>query len=167
MALAPLKSIAHDDEDMFDLAKGMPDDWTPPEYPSGCCFTISQTDLEKAGGEGGDLADVLNFSAMGEATSIFRDMDDCRIELEITEFAGPDGKFFTLQNPAHICLRRSQLEKIDLGEDAERGDFLHMVGIAHIAHMRSDEYGGDMVGLQITHLSYLEDESTETRTKEG
>lgn len=162
MALRHMASMAHDDEEMYDLAKGMPKDWDPPEFPLGLCFNITKEDLTEAGGEGGEPGSTMRFSAMGEVTSIFKDEDSCRIELEINEFAGDDGKFFDLSQPASICLCDPELEKMELDADCERGDMIHLIGTARMKSSSSTEYGGDMIGLQITELTF-EDESEESR----
>lgn len=162
MALPSPKSVAYDDDELYDRTRGMPNGYEPPEYPPGLLFCISKEDLAEAGGEGGDVADVMHFSAMGEVTSVFKSMKDVRIELEVTEFAGPDGKFFDLENPVGVCLCGPELEKIELSDSAERGDLIHLIGSVRIEHASSTEYGGDMVGLQITDLTY-EDESEESR----
>ncbi len=158
------RSIQYDDEEMYDRAKAMmsiggPE---PSEYPSGCMMCLTKADLESAGAEGGKIGDELKFSAMGEVTSVFEGKDDCRIELEVTRFAGPDGKFFDLSQPCHICLCGPELEKIDLDADAERGDTIHLIGTARLESRSSTEYGGDSASLQIVALNY-EDESAESR----
>jgi len=168
---AALQSLQHDDEDRYDLEKGMPDDWEAPDYPSGCCFSISKADLAKAGCEDGEPGDTCRFSAMGEVTSIFKSVDSCRIEIELQQFAGEDGKFFELDqggdnafpgNPSiYLCQR--ELEKMGLEADCERGDLIHLVGTARMESASSTEYGGDMHCLQITELSAAEDESDESR----
>lgn len=159
-----LRSVGFDDEEKYDLAKKatLGADYEPPDYPSGLCFCISCGDLEKAEAVGGDPGDTMAFSAMGAVTNTYHDVDDCRIELELTEFAGDDGKFFELSMPAHICLTRAELEKIDLSSDAERDDTLHLIGTARLESKSSSEYGGEMCRLQITELN-CEDESEESR----
>lgn len=162
MAWASLVSLAHDDEDKYDLGKGMPDSWEAPDYPTGCSFSLSAADLAKAKAEGGEPGDSMRFSAMGEATSIFKSLDGCRIEIEIGSFAGDDGKFFELESSTCICLTQSELEKMDLDAGCERGDTIHLIGTARMESASSTEYGGDRVCLQITELTF-EDESEESR----
>lgn len=162
MALRQLKSVAHDDEEMYDLAKGMPDSYEPPEYPGGLCFCVSQEDLAKAGAEEGEPGDTMQFSAMGEVTNTFRGREQCRIEVELTEFAGEDGKFFDLSTPAHLCFTGPELEKVEMSDNAERGDMVHIIGEARLEHLTDSEFGGQMAGLQIIRMTY-EDESSESR----
>lgn len=162
MALRNLASMAHTDDQIYDMSKGMPRDWEPPEYPSGLCLCITKEDLAEAGGEGGEPGHTMRFSAMGEVTSVFKSMDDCRIELEIKQFAGEDGKFFDLSQSAYVCLCGPEMEKMDLDDDCERGDTIHLIGAVQMQSMSSTEYGGDMVTLQITDLTF-EDESAESR----
>ena len=162
MPLRNLVSLAHTDDELYDLSKGMPRDWEPPEFPSGLSLCLTKEDLAEAGGEGGEPGHTMNFSAMGEVTSIYKSIDECRIELQIGEFAGEDGKFFDLSSPAYMCLCGPELEKMDLDDDCERGDTIHLIGTARLDSTSSTEYGGDMVTLQITHLTF-EDESSESR----
>ena len=163
MALRQFHDMSHDDEQLYELSKGMPDDYEPPEYPNSLQFTISQKDLERAGADGGDIGDTMRFSALAEVTSIFKGMDHCRIELQIDEFAGEDGKFFDPSFPGCICLCDPELEKLGLEADCERGDMIHLIGSARLESSSSTEWGGDMVTMQITELTYAEDESTESR----
>lgn len=162
MGMVSLKSMAHDDEALYDLCKGMPDDYEPPEYPSGLQFMLTRADLGKAGGGDGEPGDSMRFSAMGEVTSIVKRIDGCRIELSLTRLAGEDGKFFDLETPSCVCLCEDELEKLDLDADCERGDTLHLIGAARLEQTSSTEWGGDMATLQVTDLTY-EDESEEAR----
>lgn len=161
MALRQMHSLAYDDEELYDCAKGMPDDYEPPAYPGGCSFQISLADLEKAGAEDGEPGDTMRFAAMAEVTSVFKGLKDCRIELEICLFAGEDGQFFDLTQPAAICLCGPELEKMDLDADAERGDMIHLIGTARLDSTTSSEWG-EMATLQIVEMTY-EDESEESR----
>lgn len=168
MALRPpLVNLARDDDDLYDLAKGMPLDFEPPEYPSGLCFSLCAEDMAQAEIEDAKPGDTLRFSAMGEVTSIFVSQDDARIELEVTQFAGDDGKLFEMKEPGHICLCEGELAKLGLETDCERGDTLHMVGEACVQSCSSTEYSGERCVVQITDLAYLEDESTESREAMG
>lgn len=162
MALRSYSDLGHDDEDRYDLEKGMPESYSAPDYPPGCCFSISAEDLAAAGAEGGEPGDEMRFSAMGEVTSIYKSMDGCRVEIQIGEFAGEDGKFNDLSAPAYVCLCERELGKMGLEPDCERGDMIHLIGTAHLQSSSSTEYGGDMCMLQITSLTY-EDESSESR----
>ena len=160
MGFQSLRSMAYDDDEMLDRMIGP--DFTPPEHPPGLMFSISKDDLEKAGAVGGDPDDTMRFSAMCEVTSVFRGRQDCRIELEMTMFAGEDGKFFDLSQPAHICLCGPELEKLELDDDAERGDMIHLIGTARMGSSSDTEWGGQTTMLQITELT-CEDESNEAR----
>lgn len=156
------RSVEFTDDEKLDRIIGagsMPD---TPDYPYGLMLCLTKADLLKAEPEAGKIHDEMKFSAMGEVMSVFEHADDCRIELEVKQFAGADGKFFDLEEPAHICLTRCELDKIDLDEDAERGDTIHLIGTARLENRSSSEYGGDRATLQITHLTF-EDESSESR----
>lgn len=162
MALRQLASMAHTDDQLYDMGKSMPPDYEPSEYPGGLCFCLCAEDLAKAGGEGGEPGATMPFAAMGEVTAIYKSADSCRIEVQLGEFAGEDGKFFELTSPAYICLCGPDLEKMDLDADCERGDTIHLVGTVRLESTSSSEFG-DMATLQITDLSYVEDESQESR----
>ena len=163
MALRQFPSMEHDDEDLYDLSKGMPDGYEPPQYPMGLMFCITKEDMEDAAGPGGEPGATMHFAAMGTVTSVFRGIDNARVELELTEFAGEDGKFFQLHEPAHICLCERELEKMDLEADCDRGDLIHLIGTVRMEHEHQPAWGDDMVGLQITELDHAEDESEESR----
>ena len=89
-------------------------------------------------------------------------MDNCRIELQIGEFAGEDGKFFDLSSPCYICLCAPDLEKMEIEASCERGDTIHLIGTARMESSSSTEHGGDMVCLQVIEMD-CEDESEESR----
>lgn len=166
------RSIEYDDDQKLDRMVGMagPSMPEPPDYPPGCCFTVGANDLKKAGLDDGKLGDTAHFAAMATVTSVMVDPKYCRIECEITQLAGEDGKFVDLENPAHFSLERSELEKLDLSEDAERGDMLHMIGTVRLDGYHDHEYSdGKMHRLQIVEMCCVEDESAESRagSREG
>ncbi len=162
MALRQLHDLALDDDDLYDMSKGMPDSWEPPEYPPHLCFSLCAADLKSADAEGAKPGAVMRFSMMGEVTSIFQGVDDCRVELKVEEFAGEDGKFFDLTEPCHICLEDGQLMKMGLEADCERGDTIHLIGEACVQSCSDTEYGGERCSFQITKMG-CEDESVESR----
>lgn len=162
MPVPQLKSLAHDDDDLYDMTKGMPDGYEPPDYPQGLCFGMSMETLSRAGGDGMRPDDRMPFSLMAEVTSVYLGRDNCRIEVEGSRFAGPDGKFFDLPGPVHLCLTGSELGKMELDGDAERGDTIHLIGTARMESISSSEWGGDTAMFQVTDLTF-EDESSETR----
>lgn len=162
MAWASLVDLKHDDEDRYDLEKGMPDDYEAPDYPTNCQFSVTAEDLEKAGCDGGEPGDSCHFAVMGEVTSIFKGMEDCRVEIQIGEMADEEGHFFDLSEPSYLCLCQRELEKLDLDADCERGDLIHLVGTARMESSSSTEYA-DRVTLQITDLGYVGNESQESR----
>lgn len=162
MALRLLRSLAYTDDELYDRAKGMPSDYTPPEYPGGMCFCIPKDDLEKAGGADAAPNQTMRFSAIGEVTNTFQGREDCRIEVELTQFAGEDGKFFELSSPAHICFCGPELEKVEMSDNAERGDMVHLIGTVRVESLSDNEYGGPTVSLQIIELKY-EDASAQSR----
>ena len=78
MALRDLRSLAYDDDELYDKSRGMPDGWEPPEYPPGCCFSLPKADLMRMGGDGGRPGQTMRFSAMCEVTSVHDAIDDSR-----------------------------------------------------------------------------------------
>lgn len=163
MAFRQLHSMAHDDDQLYDMSQGMPEGYEPPEYPMGLIFDVKAEDLARCGCEGGEPGDTMDFAAMATVTSIYKDMDGCRIELELTDLAGEDGQFCELSEPGYICLCERCLERLELEADCERGDMIHLIGTARMASRSDTEFGGERCSLQITDLSYLEDESAESR----
>jgi hypothetical protein len=161
MAMRHLADMAHSDDEIYDMSKGMPKDYDPPMYPSRLMFYLKGDDIATAGIDGGEPGHTMRFSAMGEVTSVFKSMTDCRIEVSLTEFAGDDGKFFDLDQPAAICLCGPDMEKMDLDDDCERGDTIHLIGTLRMESSMSHEMG-DSYALQIVELTF-EDESNESR----
>jgi hypothetical protein len=175
VALRNLVSLQHDDEELYDLSRGLPDGMDPPEYPSGCCFSLPKADLVKIGGEEGRPGHTMRFSAMCQVSSVHDALDKSRVELEVMMLAGEDGHYFEtgatnsadegsvapgMSERPCICLCGPELRKLGLEADAERGDLLHIFGTARLESLSSTEYGGDRACLQITDLDY-EDESEE------
>lgn len=163
MAFLNAKSMEYSDDEKYDRMDRMTSAPEPPDYPTNLQFSICAEDLSKAGAEDGDIDDILRFSAMGEVTSVSVNRDDTRVEVQIGEFAGADGKFFDLSQPSYICLCGPELEKMELEADCERGDMIHLAGTARMEGSSDTEYGGNMVRLQITELTFVEDESEESR----
>ena len=156
-------SLEHDDEEKYDLARGMPDGYEPPDYPAGMCMTVPATDLETIGCCDGDPGDWMCFSAMATVTSVMRGIKSCRIEAQVTQLGGEDGKFCEVSSPGCICFDRPTLEKMGLTEDAEKGDMIHLFGMARLDEIRDHEWSdAKMCALQITHLAF-ENESEEAR----
>lgn len=154
--------MAHDVDDLYRMRKGagFADGYDPPEYPGGLCCYMRSEDLEKIGGDKTPGA-TFRFSAMAEVTSITRSLEGCRIELEVCHMAADDGKFFELDRPCHLCLSESELTKMDLSDDCERGDMIHLIGEARL-DSHTDGQFDESCCLQITHLNF-EDESAEVR----
>lgn len=174
MTLRHMADMAHDDEQLYDLAKDMPKGYEPPEYPSGLCFSIPKSVLDATGGEDGSPDDTMRFSAMGEVTSVFRGRDNCRVELRLTQFAGEDGKFTDLDEDddrpwmtPSICLCGPELGRMDLEADCELGDTIHLIGTVRLESLSNDGFSGEQARLQVIQLA-CEDESTEsTESREG
>lgn len=163
MAMKALRKMAYNDYERYQRSGHGASDPEPPEFPPNLQFSITAEDLEKAGGEDGDIDDVMHFSAMGEVTSIVCIREMTRVELQVGQFAGDDGKFFELSQPAYISLCGPELEKMEMEANCERGDTIHLIGTVRYEGHSDTEYGGDMVTLQITELTAAEDESEESR----
>ena len=160
-----------DDDEKWDLDKDLPEGVEPPDYPHGLTMTLSEEDLEKVGCCEGEPGDTTRFAAMAEVTSVHVSEDDARVELQVGEFAGEDGKFIDLTHPAYISLTHRELGKMGLDCDCEVGDTIHLMGeakLVSISRMKGfavdeeDADSIDMVTLQVTHLGF-EDESAESR----
>ena len=161
MLSAPLASMEYDDDELMDRMFGPGVEL--PTHPAGLCFTMSKDQLEEIAEGEAEPDAMLHFSAMGTVLSISKDRQSgTRIEMELTEFAGPDGKFEALENPPAICLCDGELEKLDCDDDCEKGDMLHLIGMARVERTNDPQWGEGMVTLQITHLA-IEDESEEGR----
>jgi hypothetical protein len=160
MAFRQMSSMELDDDEKIDRMFGTPEGL--PDYPPGLQFTIDKADLGKFCDGECSPGMTLRFAAMGNATSVYRSVDSVRIEVELREMAGEDGKFVEMDRPPSICLCGPELEKLDLDEECERGDMIHIIGTARVESLSSPAYGGDMVGLQIVEMC-VEDESEESR----
>lgn len=158
---APLRRLASleytDDEKIDRLIGPEP---KAPDYPEGLSFSLGRDDLGKICEGPCEPGMTLQFMAMGEALSVYRGTDEIRIEVEFCMMAGADGKFAEMDQPPCICLCGSELEKLDLADDAEKGDMIHIIGTAKIVSTSSPRYGEDGVSLQIVEAA-IEDESTE------
>ena len=80
----------------------------------------------------------------------------------VCDFVSEDGKFFDLSGPACICFTGAELAKVELSDNAERGDMIHLIGTARLESRSDNEFGGKSACLQVLELSY-EDESAESR----
>ncbi len=150
--------LEYSDDDMLDR---MEPEYEPPSYPPNLRFMICESDLEKAGGTGGTIGQIIDFSAMGEVTSVHASADGNRVELCLKEFAGEDGKFFDLECPGHISFCDFELQKLDLDCDCEIGDMIHLIGEARLESISRSQFG-EMASLQAVKLAW-EDESSESR----
>lgn len=160
MSYASPKEMAYDDEEILDRLIGP--EGKIPDYPPGLCFSLSGDTIKAIGAEGIKPDDSMRFSAMGEVTSVYVGREDCRIELQVSHFAGPDGKFQELEMPSHLCLCGPELNKMELEADCERGDTIHLIGEARLEGKSDTEWAGEQYSFQVTKLTY-EDESDEAR----
>lgn len=161
MAFRPMmSSLEYSDDEKFDQIIGP--DMEPPDYPAGLQFTIDKSDLGKICDGDCSPGMTLRFAALGTATSVYRARESTRIEVELSQMAGEDGKFVEMDRAPSICLCGPELEKLDLADECERGDAIHVIGTARVESLSSPSFGGDTVGLQITEMC-IEDESEESR----
>lgn len=158
----PSSSMAYDDDEILDrMMPGLPD---VPDYPVGLRFTISDRVLELCDTDGDcGPGDTIRFALMGEAASVERKIDGCRIEIEIAFLALGEGTLTELDpmDRPCLCLLDTELEKLDLDDAAERGDLIHMCGEARVDATNDPRYGDRTVTLQITDLQCVEDEDAE------
>lgn len=156
-----LASMEYDDDEILDRMLDMQSDFEPPEYPVGLQFSMRREDLEQI--VDGEFAPdhSMRFSAIGVATSVMQDREDCRIEMLLEHMAGPDGKFVEIENPPSIALTGPECEKLEVEQECERGDWLHLIGTMRVERTHDHEFGS-MVTLQIVEMA-VEDESEESR----
>lgn len=160
----PLRSMAHDDDQLFDMAKSRAGlgGGDLPEFPPGLCFTVREANFDALGIEKCDPGDVVKFAAFARATSVSRQVDACRVEAEIDYLSLGDGEMAELDDTMRpsICLDESDHERLDLNEDVSQGDMVHLIGMARVNSVDDTPWGGKSISLQITHAS-VENESTE------
>lgn len=63
-----------------------------------------------------------------------------------------------------IALTNEELEKLDLDDDCEVGDLLHMICMAKVTSVNKNE-GGCRIEMQIFDIETLEDENTEYKPR--
>lgn len=158
-----MHDLEYSDDEKYDqmVSRVEPED-DGPDYPEGLKFMIMKSELAKFCDSDCEPGMTIRFAAMGTATSIDRGREDCRIEVELGEMAGEDGRFVELDMKPSICLCGPELEKIDLEEECEKGDMIHIVGTARVERVSSPAWGEDSVYLQIVEAA-IEDESQENR----
>lgn len=157
-----LADLGYDDDEMLDRTPLMPGQAEPPDYPLGCMFSLAESDLIEAAGEGGEIGDEMRFAAMAEVTSCHQGTSGDRVELQIEMFAGDDGEFFKLSEPGWLSLTDRELGKMGLDADCDVGDLIHLIGEARLDSLHRSEFG-ETASLQILRLSYAEDENDEGR----
>jgi hypothetical protein len=156
MGWSTLVDMELDDDDKFDLSSqfGLSDQDV--DYPPGLQFSISEPDFEALGVDSDvEKGATTKFMAMAIVKSI--DIGErCRVELEIDMLSIGEGAFVDLGRKPFICFGDGELSRLDLEADCERGDLLHMSGIARVTaiHKPNRDYGNeDSVTLQIEQLA--------------
>lgn len=159
MAWSALVSMELDDEEKYDLSqeRGFETD-----YPPGlrftvhaCCFGALEI------GDGYAHGSSTRFAAMATVMAINIGESDCRVELQIEMLSLGDGPFVDLDRKPFVCFSRREMDRLDLDSDCERGDLLHMNGLARIVEIdkpREDFGGEDSITLQIEQIA-IENES--------
>lgn len=90
MAWSKLVDLELDDEDKLDAAMPIPMA-TKPDYPYGCRICLTHKELEKLGlTTDCDVGDMIDMRCFGEVTSISKDGDCCRVEIQIQKMAMED-----------------------------------------------------------------------------
>lgn len=90
------------------------------------------------------------------------------VDLSRSDEEKEDAQSFNYEAPDYppglsICLTQDELEKLDLEDDCEVGDMIHMHCIARVTSVSKKEVNGEndcRIELQITHIS-AEDEDDE------
>ena len=86
MAWGSWTSLEYDDEEMIDHA--MPTLPDKPQYPYGLKICLTSPELKKLDLDTDcNVGDVIDLRAFAEVTSISKDGDICRIELQIQKLA--------------------------------------------------------------------------------
>ncbi len=161
-----LRPMALSDEEQYDWLKarsGTGND-EPPEYSPGLSFTIRETDFDALGVEECRPGETVRFAAFLRACSVNQRTDGCRIEAEIDMLALGDGKMVELDDTMRptLCLDHNDHERLDLDAGCQRGDMLHLIGMARVEAVDDNQYIGRSVCLQITDAT-VEDEDDEAR----
>jgi hypothetical protein len=90
MAWSKFVDLELDDEDKLDAIMPIPMA-DKPDYPYGTRITLTDKELKKLKlDDECDVGDLIDFRAMAEVTSISKDGDNCRIELQIQKIALED-----------------------------------------------------------------------------
>lgn len=90
MGFTKFADMSMDDEDILDTCCAMPELPKPkgPQYPYGLRICLNSPELNKLGIEGDcDVGDMIDLRAFAEVTSISKDGDNCRVELQIQKLA--------------------------------------------------------------------------------
>lgn len=90
MAWTSFVDMEMDDEDQLDalMPLPMPD---KPRYPFGLKICLTNAELKKMKIEGDcDVGDTIDLRAFAEVTGVFKDGDNCRVELQIQKLALED-----------------------------------------------------------------------------
>jgi hypothetical protein len=162
-AFRNLRSMELSDDERFDWLDRRSEPMEPPDYPPGMCFTVRESDFGALGVEGVAPGQTVDFAALARATSVSRDMDGCRVEAEIMLLSLGDGEMVELDDMMRpcICLDEGDHERLDLDEECESGDVLHLIGVAQVKSIGDSQWGGKTMCLQIIQAC-VEDEDRET-----
>ena len=157
-----MADMAYSDDEILD--RRMPQRPEPPEYPTELSFSVSQEVVERCGGEGECRpGDTVRFAAMAEATAMSRKIDGCRIEVELTMLSLGDGQLTDLDEGERpmLCLLDGTMERLDLDDEAQSGDLLHLIGTVRVESADESRYSaGRRLTLQIVEMC-VEDEDQE------
>jgi hypothetical protein len=162
------RSMKLNDDQLFDMDKARragpitPTDDLP-EYPPGMRFTIRECCYEALGIDQVKPGSTVKFAALCRVTSCNHRTDGCRIELEIDMLQLGDGELAELDEMARpsICLDENDHDRLDLDDDCETGDLLHLMGEARVMSVDDNRFMGGSCTLQIEQGFVAENESTE------
>jgi hypothetical protein len=90
MAWSQMVDLALDDEDKLDMATPIPMSERP-QYPYGTRICLTHSELRKMKLDADcNVGDTIDMRMFGEVTSISKDGDNCRIEIQIQRLATED-----------------------------------------------------------------------------
>ncbi|MGE5151985.1 MAG: hypothetical protein ACM3II_17860, partial [Rhodospirillaceae bacterium] len=154
MGWSSLVSMELDDEDKLDLSQRSFDGDYPPGLRFtvyGCCFDALAIDLDEC-----EQGSTTQFRAMATVQSINVSETDCRVEMQMEMLSLGSGPFADLERKPFICLHQSDIDKLGLAADCERGDLLDMTGVVRVVEIdkpNPDIGGQDSVVLQIEQMA--------------
>lgn len=77
-----MTDMAKTPEEMEEMQEGV--EYAPPAYPYGLCISLTHEELDKLGlDDNCEVGDILHMVCMAKATSVNKNENGCRIEMQI------------------------------------------------------------------------------------